>query len=116
MKRRMFLLLPFFAGAAWAEGPEMREPRVIAVRAKKFDYTPSEITVKVGEPVVLEFSTEDVHMGFDAPGLGLSADIVPGKPVRVPFTAAKSGSFDFACDVFCGSGHEEMSGVIKVTA
>jgi cytochrome c oxidase subunit 2 len=108
----MFLLLPFFAGAAWAEP----EPRVIAIRAKKFEYNPSEITLKLGEPVVLEFTTEDVHMGFDAPGLGLSADIVPGRPVRVPFTPGKAGSFDFACDVFCGSGHEEMTGVIKVLA
>ena len=47
---------------------------------------------------------------------GLSADIVPGKPVRVPFTPGKTGSFEFACDVFCGSGHEEMTGVIKVLA
>ncbi len=112
MKRRMFLLLPFFAGAAWAQP----EPRVIAIRAKKFEYTPSEITLKVGEPVVLEFTTEDVHMGFDAPELGLGADIVPGKAVRVPFTPGKTGSFEFACDVFCGSGHEEMTGVIKVLA
>ena len=110
MKRRMFLLLPFFAGAAWAQP----EPRVIAIRAKKFEYTPGEITLKLGEPVVLEFTTDDVHMGFDAPELGLHADIVPDKTVRVPFTPGKAGSFDFACDVFCGSGHEEMGGVIKV--
>lgn len=116
MKRRLFLLLPFFAGAALAVETEPREPRVIAIRAKKFEYTPSEITLKAGEPVLLEFTTDDVHMGFDAPDLGLSADIVPGKAVRVPFTPGKSGRFDFACDVFCGSGHEEMSGVIIVTA
>ncbi len=111
MNRRLFLLLPL-ATAAWAQP----EPRVIAVRAKKFDFTPDEIQLKVGEPVVLEFATEDVHMGFDAPDLGLHADIVVGKPVRVPFTPSKAGSFEFACDVFCGSGHEEMSGVIKVMA
>jgi cytochrome c oxidase subunit 2 len=26
----------------------------------------------------------------------------------------QSGSFAFACDVFCGSGHEEMAGEIEV--
>jgi cytochrome c oxidase subunit 2 len=112
MKRRLFLLLPFFAGAALAQP----EPRVIAIRAKKFEYTPSEITLKAGEPVVLEFTTDDVHMGFDAPDLELRADIVPDKAVRIPFTPSRAGRFDFACDVFCGSGHEEMSGVIIVTA
>ena len=109
MNRRLFLLLPL-AGAAWAQP----EPRVIAIRAKKFEFTPGEIKLKVGEPVVLEFTTDDVHMGFDAPSLGLHADIVPGKAVRVPFTPMRSGSFDFACDVFCGEGHEEMGGVIIV--
>jgi cytochrome c oxidase subunit II len=109
MKRRLFLLLPL-AGTAWAQP----EPRVIAIRARKFEFDPGEVTLRLGEPVVLELTTEDVHMGFDAPGLGLSADIVPGKVARVPFTPGKVGSFDFSCDVFCGSGHEEMSGVIIV--
>ena len=115
MNRRLFLLAPLataLSGVTWAQP----EPRLIAVRAKKFEFTPSEIPLKVGEPVVLEFTTEDVHMGFDAPELGLHADIVVGQPVRVPFTPGKVGSFDFACDVFCGSGHEEMGGVIIVTA
>ncbi|HYL89611.1 MAG TPA: cupredoxin domain-containing protein [Burkholderiales bacterium] len=111
MNRRLFLLLPL-AGAAWAQP----EPRVIAIRAKKFEYMPAEIELKAGEPVVLELTTEDVHMGFDAPELGLHADIIPGRVVRVPFTPGKPGSFEFACDVFCGSGHEDMTGVIKVAA
>ena len=111
MKRRLFLLLPL-AGTAWAQP----EPRVIAIHAKKFEFTPGEIRLKVGEPVVLEFTTDDVHMGFDAPDLGLHVDIVPDKTTRVPFTPRKSGSFDVACDVFCGSGHDEMGGVIKVLA
>jgi cytochrome c oxidase subunit 2 len=115
MNRRLFLLGPLasaLSGVTWAQP----KPRVIAIRAKKFEYTPSEIQLKLGEPVVLEFTTEDVHMGFDAPELGLHADIVPDKVLRLPFTPAKSGHFDFACDVFCGSGHDEMGGVIIVTA
>ena len=27
----------------------------------------------------------------------------------------KLGEFPFHCDVFCGSGHEQMDGTIKVT-
>jgi cytochrome c oxidase subunit 2 len=46
----------------------------------------------------------------------LRADILPGRVARVPFTPRKEGSFEFACDVFCGSGHEDMGGVIKVRA
>jgi cytochrome c oxidase subunit II len=112
MKRRAFIAL-LVAGAAWADEPA---PRVIPISARKFEFTPAELELKLGEPVVLELTTEDVHMGFDAPALGLHADILPGRVARVPFTPAKAGSFEFACDVFCGSGHEEMGGVIKVRA
>jgi cytochrome c oxidase subunit II len=91
------------------------EPRVIPVRAKKFEYSPSEISLELGVPVVLEFTTEDVAMGFEAPELGLQAEIPPGKVTRVPFTPRKAGRFEFHCDVFCGDGHEDMGGVIAVT-
>ena len=60
MNRRLFLVLPLasaLSGVTWAQP----EPRVIAVHAKKFEFTPGEIQLKVGEPVVLEFTTEVVH-------------------------------------------------------
>lgn len=89
-------------------------PRVIPVRAKRFVFTPDKITLKAGEPVVLELFAEDVVMGFGAPDLGIRADMPPGQTVRVPLTPTKAGSYTFLCDVFCGSGHENMSGVIEV--
>jgi cytochrome c oxidase subunit II len=30
-------------------------------------------------------------------------------------TPDKTGTFTFACDVFCGSGHEDMTGTLIVT-
>jgi cytochrome c oxidase subunit 2 len=27
----------------------------------------------------------------------------------------KAGTFTFACDVFCGEGHDDMSGTVVVT-
>jgi len=88
--------------------------QVIKVTAKKFDYTPNVIKLKKGVPVVLEFTTEDVLMGFNAPDLGVRADIVPGKVTRVRVVPNKAGTFTFFCDVFCGSGHEDMTGAIVV--
>jgi cytochrome c oxidase subunit 2 len=95
-----------------AAGPK---ERVIKVTAKKFDYTPSEISLVKGEPVVLEFTTQDVVMGFNAPDFGVRTDIVPGKVSQVRLTPDKTGTFSFHCDVFCGSGHEDMNGTIVVT-
>ena len=91
------------------------EDRVIKIVAKKFDYTPNEIKLKKGVPVVLEFTTLDVFMGFKVPDLGVRADIIPGKVSRVRLVPDKVGNFPFVCDVFCGSGHEEMGGTIIVS-
>jgi cytochrome c oxidase subunit 2 len=89
--------------------------QVIKVVAKRFDYTPSIIKLKKGVPVVLELTTKDVIMGFSAPDFAARADIVPGKVVRVRIVPDKTGTFTFVCDIFCGTGHEQMDGTIVVT-
>jgi cytochrome c oxidase subunit 2 len=33
---------------------------------------------------------------------------------RVRIVPEKAGQFVFHCDIFCGSGHEDMAGVILV--
>ena len=88
--------------------------RVIKVIAKKFVFVPNEIRVKQGETVVLQFTAPEVPMGFSLPDFSVRADIMPGKVTTLRLTPDKSGSFDFLCDVFCGSGHEEMSGKLIV--
>ena len=82
--------------------------------AKRFSYTPSVIKLKLGQPVVLEFRTADVFMGFNLPDFNVRADIVPDKATRLRFVPDKAGTFIFLCDIFCGSGHEEMNGTVIV--
>jgi cytochrome c oxidase subunit 2 len=89
--------------------------KIIKVSARRFEYSPSEIKLKKGTPVVLQLTTEDRSHGFDIPSMNLRADIVPGKVTEVKVTPQKAGEFDFFCDVFCGSGHEGMNGKIIVT-
>jgi len=91
------------------------EAKVIKITAEKFKYTPDQITLKKGVPVMLEFTSLDRTHGFSCPDFGIRVDIVPGKPATVSFTPDKTGRFLFHCDIFCGSGHEDMSGVFVVT-
>ena len=88
--------------------------KVIRIGAKRFDYTPGELTLKKGEPVILEFTSSDVLMGFNLPDFNLRADIIPDKITRVRFVPDKTGSFTFLCDIFCGTKHEEMNGRLTV--
>lgn len=88
--------------------------RVIKVVAKKFVFVPSELHVKKGETVTLQFTAPEVPMGFNLADFKLRTDIMPGQVASLQFTPDKSGSFTFLCDVFCGSGHEDMSGTLIV--
>lgn len=88
--------------------------RVIPVVAKKFVFVPSEIRVKRGETVILQLSAPEVPMGFNLADFKQRVDIVPGKVATLRITADQAGSFVFLCDVFCGTGHEDMSGTLIV--
>src|SRR5258707_15833691 len=89
--------------------------QVIKVTAKKFEYSPKVIAVKLNVPVVLEFTSLDRLHGFAVPDLKLQAEIKPGEVTRVRFIPDRVGTFDFHCGVFCGTGHEDMSGQVVVT-
>jgi|SRR5271157_1301559 len=107
----LFVVIPHFTGGyIMADEKE----RVIQITAKKFEYSPKDIKVKKDVPVVLEFTSLDRLHGFNCPGLGIRADIVPGKTTSLRFTPNKAGSFPFHCDNFCGLGHEGMTGTITV--
>ena len=90
-------------------------PRRIEVSVKKFAYSPAEITVKKGEPVVLVLTTEDVSHGLKFKELNLNTKIDKGKPAELAFTPDKVGDFVGHCSVFCGSGHGSMTLTLHVT-
>jgi cytochrome c oxidase subunit 2 len=91
------------------------KPRVIKVVARKFEFVPGVIQVRRGETVALHFTAPEVPMGFNLADFGMRTDIVPGKVATLIVTPDKAGSFTFLCDVFCGTGHEDMSGTLVVT-
>ena len=103
------------AGAAKVVASPPAE-QVIKVTVRKFAFVPDGITLKVGVPVILEFTPAEVLMGFNVPDFGVRTDIVPGKVTRLRVVPTKTGSFVFFCDIFCGSGHAEMTGTITVVA
>jgi cytochrome c oxidase subunit 2 len=87
---------------------------VIQITAKKFEYSLRTLTLKRGVPVVIELTALDRVHGFNLPDFGVRTDVVPGKVTRIRFTPDKTGEFVFFCDLFCGDGHEEMSGTLTV--
>ncbi|SRR5258708_10750033 len=117
LKRRRLLAAGIAATAAAFGAAVLAQPKekVIRILAKKFEFTPSEITLEKRVPVVLELTSDDVTMGFCAPDFKADVEIVPGQVVRLRLVPDRVGTFDFICDVFCGEGHEDMAGKIHVT-
>lgn len=90
-------------------------PKHIEVSVKKFAYTPSEITVKKGEPVVLILTSNDVAHGLKFKELNLSTKFDKAKSAKLAFTPEKVGDFVGHCSVFCGAGHGSMTLTLHVT-
>ena len=112
----MFSLAALPALAVFGRRAQGAEPQVVKLVAQRFRYTPREFTVRVGQPVVLEFTSLDFVHGFSMPDMKLRADLAPGVVTSVRFTPMKTGSYDFLCDNFCGDKHEEMSGRMLVAS
>ena len=110
------LLTALLSAVASADTPTpASQEQVVKISAKRFEYSPNVIKVKVNTPVVLELTTLDRVHGFAIPDLKLEAEIKPGEITRVRFVPQKTGTFAFHCNVFCGSGHEDMTGELVVT-
>lgn len=94
-------------------------PRVIRVTAKQWEFVPTEVRVRNGEPVVLEVTSMDVEHGLSLPDFGINRTLKPGITERIAFTPDKVGTFSMVCSVFCGAGpegrnHRSMRGTLIV--
>jgi cytochrome c oxidase subunit 2 len=89
-------------------------PKVIEITAKKYDFSPSQITLKKGEPVILRVMSADRIHGFMSRPLKIDTDITPGKATDVAITPATAGNFTVICDHYCGTGHGNMKMKVAV--
>jgi len=90
------------------------EIKIFDMTAKKFSFEPNELTLKRGDKVKLIITSLDTAHGFAIPEYGINIVVKAGETVIREFIADKSGQFDFACSVFCGSGHSQMKGKLTV--
>ncbi len=112
MKKFVSLLVGVIAlGAVAAAEVATQEVSIIA---KKFQYYPSQIVVRVNQPVRIYLTSVDVDHGFALSGYDINKTIKAGEITVIDFTPNKKGTFDFHCSVFCGLGHLGMKGKLYV--
>ena len=90
------------------------QPQVIEITAKKYEFSPSQVTLKKGEPVILRLTTTDRVHGFMSRPLKIDTDITPGKNTDIAITPATAGNFTVICDHYCGIGHGTMKMKVAV--
>ena len=112
MKRSVILALAVLAGSLSAA--QDAPTREVSITAKRFEFTPNQITLKRGEPVTLHVSALDRDHGFYQKDLKIDLDLSPEHESVVTITPEKAGRFVAICDNFCGSGHGNMKMVINV--
>jgi cytochrome c oxidase subunit II len=90
--------------------------RSIEIHAKRFSFSPAEITLKEGETVKLVVTSDDVTHSLVIPDLQVNAQASKDHAAEVTITPGKVGDFKGKCGHFCGNGHGSMKFVAHVTS
>lgn len=113
--RKIPIVLTLLACAAVpAVAQAQPAPTRIEITAKRFAFTPNEITVKKGQPVQLVLKSMDVAHGIRVRGLNVLVKVKAHGTAEVTFTPQQDGDYEGHCAVFCGSGHGSMTFLVHV--
>jgi len=109
------LSVPLILLLIWWLGRSDGVQRIRARVAESGGWGPDALTARVGEPMNLRLTSEDVVHGFAIgqhrqPGI----ELPPGEPVDVVLTFERPGRYVFFCTRWCGPNHWRMRGTIEV--
>ena len=76
--------------------------------------TENELVVPEGVPIKLTLTSEDVLHSFFLPSFRVKIDAVKGMETHAWFFPEKRGEYVFHCTEFCGVGHSDMDGMLKI--
>ncbi len=119
MKKRLIFVMVAVVLAVSALAPmalAQTTPRRIEIDARRFAFSPNEITLKKGETVILVLKSDDVAHGLRVRDLNIDLKTKAGATVEVTITPDKTGDFVGHCSVFCGEGHGSMTIKVHVVA
>ncbi len=107
------------ATAPWNE-PGLREigdnEYEAYVIAQAWSFAPRELVVPVGATVTIYVSSPDLQHGFKITDTNINMQIVPGQVSTLKHTFDEIGEFNYICTEYCGTGHAQMYGTVKVVA
>lgn len=86
-----------------------------------FDYpsgsnSVNELVVPAGKPIKLLMSSTDVIHSFFVPDFRVKMDVLPNRYSTAWFDAPNPGEHNILCAEYCGKGHSEMMGKVRVVS
>jgi len=103
---RLFLIL--LLALASMQTPPAPSPRVVEITAKRFEFNPTEVHLRAGEPVTIRLIGTDRAHGLLIKPLQVDLDASPEKPDQITITPTAAGRYPAICDHYCGAGHGNM--------
>ena len=82
--------------------------------ATQFAFVPSCVVVPENREVTFRFVSPDVIHGILITGTNVNTMVVPGYVAQVHTVFRKTGDLLMPCHEFCGLGHSEMVGTVRV--
>lgn len=76
----------------------------------------NELQVPVNTPVKLTITSADVIHSLYIPAFRVKVDAVKGLTTHAWFLPEKQGEYFLQCTEFCGVGHADMTGVVRVVS
>lgn len=112
-------LIGLLIAISWVVFGQITKPAdAITIRARMPEnggWTPENLTVRVGQPLHLRMTSDDVVHSFAVGQMDVTAiDIFPGEFVETTLVFDAPGKYIFYCTRWCGSNHWRMRGVIDV--
>jgi heme/copper-type cytochrome/quinol oxidase subunit 2 len=122
-----FVLAPLVSQTTWVEA-QGQPIQIIEMTAKKYEFSPSPVHIKVGTKVQLKITAVDHDHGFqvtttsegaEKPGLVFSSvrdcvQLKKSETTIIEFVAQTPGTYPFRCCHTCGLGHRGMKSQIVV--
>jgi cytochrome c oxidase subunit 2 len=74
----------------------------------------NELVVPANQPIKLLLSSTDVIHSFFVPEFRVKMDALPNRYTVAWFEATEAGEYNIFCTEYCGKGHSEMLGKVRV--
>lgn len=86
----------------------------VSVVSQTYSFSPTEIVLPRGANVTFYATSRDVIHGYQIENTNINVELIPGEIATFEYTFDDLGTYRVGCNEYCGIGHQNMVGQIRV--